>query len=484
MSLKSKALKGIVWISLSKFFLKIINFAIMIVLARLLNPTDFGLVALAIVFVNFFEITRDLGMESALIQYTGDDYDKNIVYNTAFIIYPVIAFLLYIVSYFSAPYVAVFYENESIESIIRALLLTIVIWSFGTLPRTLLMKDLQFKKMFIPQILPKVSYGVVAILMAYAGYGVWSLVVGRIVLEIISVMAYWKSLQWRPSLVFSMTKARELLSYGKFVAAAGILTFLLSAIDVALIGKMLGTDSVGYYTVAMSVAGMFTIQASAILSQVIFPTYAKIQNDIGRLGGSHLKTVKIFSAFLFPATFGIIMVSDYFIEAVYGTKWLPSVPILQVLCIYGLVMSFNKMNSTIFLAVGKPEILAKVNYLHLFILIILIYPLTVKYGVYGTSFAVTFSVLISTLYSFSKTCSILHIELYAFFKSTLNAAKGSALMVIFILLLKKWTVGMPSQITLVIIIIIGILIYILYFAIIYRSRLMDGTFFKTTLKSL
>lgn len=476
MTLKSKVISGVIWISLSKVLLKFINFVIMIVLARLLEPADFGLVALAMVFVTFFEITRDLGMESALIHYEGDEHDKNLVYSTAFSLYPVVAILLYLVSYFFAPYVAAFFGNENVEAVIRALLLTIVVWSFGTLPRTLLVKNLDFKKMFFPQVLPKISYGVVAILMAYAGYGVWSLVVGRIVLEITSVIAYWKSLQWRPSLVFSKEKAIELLSFGKFVAAAGIITFLLSSVDVALIGKVLGTESLGYYTIAMSIAGMFTVQASLMLSQVVFPTYSKMQNDIYQLGDSHFKVIKLFSIFVFPATFGIILISKYFVETIYGTKWLPAVHILQILCIYGLFTSFNKINSTVFLAVGKPKIMAKISYVHLFILAILIYPLTMRYGIYGTSVAVTISVVVSTLYSFSESCKILQKTIRETFYSTWVALKGSLLMIIAILLLQRWIVGASSEIMLIITVSTGFIVYAFYFAILYREDIINGDY--------
>lgn len=483
MTLKSKAINGIIWTSFSKMLMKFINFTIMVVLARLLDPNDFGLIALAMVFVNFFEITRDLGLESAVIHYDGDEHDNDLVYNTAFIIYPAVALLLYFISYSVAPYAAIFFGDSAVEVLIRVLLLTIVIWSFGTLPRTLLIKNLEFKRMLLPQILPKIAYGSIAILMAYAGYGVWSLVIGRIFLEITSVIAYWKSLQWRPSLLFSKSKAIELLSFGKYVLTASIITFFLSSIDVALVGKILGTESLGYYSIALSIAAMFTVQASVMVSQVVFPSYAKIQNNIHKLGDSHLKVIKLFSIYLLPATFGIIAVSDYFIEIIYGTKWLPSVQILKILCIYGLAMSFNKVNSNIFLAVGKPEKIAKINYIHLLVLASLIYPFTVKYGLYGTSLAVTVSVIVSTLYSFYESCKILHVSMYGLLSSTLIAVKGSIFMLIAILSMKNGVVGASSGLMLLIIVLIGLLSYGFYFAIVYRKYLVGGSL-SDKLKSL
>ncbi len=482
MTLKSKAISGVMWVSLSKLMLKFITFGITIILARLLSPTDFGLVALALVFVNFFEITRDLGMESALIHYEGDDKDKNIAYNTAFIIYPVVAILLYFISYSTAPFAATFFGNEEIEPIIRVLLLTVVIWSFGTLPKTLLVKDLRFKKMFFPQILPKLSYGVVAVIMAYSGYGVWSLVIGRIVLELTGVLAYWKSIEWRPSFLFSKQKALVLISFGKYVAIAAITMFFLSNIAIALIGKILDAEALGYYSISLSIAGMFTIQASLILSQVVFPMYSKMQNDIGQLGKSHLLTIKLYSMFVLPATFGIIIISREFIETIYGAKWLPAVQVLQILCIYGMVTSYNKMNSNVFLATGKPEIVTKTNYLQLFVLLLLIYPLTINYGIYGASIAVTVSVILSTLFSFMQSNKILNTSMYGLLSSTLAPLKGSFIMLIVILLIQKWLVNSSTEVMLFVTVIAGFLVYALYFIVIYRNNLKDIGMLKRNIR--
>ena len=274
--------------------------------------------------------------------------------------------------------------------------------------------------------------------------------------------------------MFSWIKAKELLSYGKFVAAAGIVTFLLSSIDIALIGKYLGTESLGYYTIAMSIAGMFTIQAAVMLSQVIFPTYSKMQNDFSKLHDSHLKVLKLSSIFLFPATFGIISVSSYFIEAIYGNKWLPAVQILQILCIYGLVMSFNKINSTVFLALGKPDIMARVNYIHLLVLSLFIYPITTNWGIYGTSIIVTISVTIATFYSLLKSCKLLQIKLYEAFDNLLDAIKGSFLMLVGIAIIKKIIIEASAEIMLIIVVLTGSLVYLAYIIYCYREDLANG----------
>lgn len=472
MTLKSEAFGGLIWVSLSKIMLKFVNFVITIVLARLLLPADFGLVALALLFVNFFEVTRDLGMESALIHYDADaddEYNTHITYNTAFIIYPLFALLLYFASYLLAPYAATFFENKAIESIMRVLLLTIVIWSLGTLPRTLLIKNLKFKKMFIPQVLPKLTYGLSAIIMAYCGYGVWSLVVGRLILETTSVIAYWYSIEWRPSFVFSMEKASYLLSFGKHVAIASVISFIVSNIPIAFIGKLLSAESLGYYTVALSIAGMFTMQAAIMISQVLFPMYSKIHGNIGRLGDWHLFVIKMFSIFVLPASFGIIFISSDFIEVVYGSKWLPSVQVLQVLCIYGVFKSFNKINYNVLLAMGKPDVMTKVNYIQFFIVAILIWPFTMRYGIYGTSIVVTISTIMSSLYCFMMSNKLLNKSLYDIFNNITMALQGSIVMMIAMVIVHHFLINFSVKYILLANITTGFLIYVLYFIVFYKK---------------
>lgn len=470
MSLKIKAINGILWVSINKILLKLINFVITIVLARLLSPSDFGLVALALIFVNFFEISRDLGMESALIQIDENEDEKNVAYNTAFILYPTFAIFLYICSYLISPYASSFFENDSVEPIIKVLLLTIIIWSFGTLPRTLLIKNLEFKQMMLPQIVPRIFYGIVAIFMAYLGYGVWSLVVGRILFEISSVFVYWKALKWRPSIQFSKRKALQLFSFGKFVMISSIIVFLLSSLDVTIIGKVLEIEQLGYYTISLSIAGLFTIQIATMISQVIFPTYSKLQHNITKMRNAHLSTVHVFSLLVLPATYGIISTSWYFIKVIYGDKWLPAASILQILCVYGLFTSFTKINSTIFLAAGKPKSMTIINLIQLLTMAILIYPLTSNYGILGSSIAITFPAILASIYSFTESNKLLKQSMADIMKNILPAIKGTMVMIIVLSLFQNVFPSNNPQFVLIGKVTIGFLTYLAYILVVYKAK--------------
>ena len=456
MSLKNKTMSGMLWVSISNILLKFINFTISVILARLLEPSDFGLVAIALVVVNFFEIFRDLGIGPALIH---RKEDQNTASDTAFFIFPTVAIIFYVVAYFIAPAASGFFREEELEMLIRVLSLTFVIWSFGNLPRTLLTKDLEFKKLVIPQLLPKISYGAVAILMAFQGFGVWSLVGGRLVLEVMSVITIWKAVNWRPTLRFDKKIALELLSYGKHVITATIIIFLISVVDVTFIGRLLGSEELGYYSIAFGISGLFTYQFSMLISQVMFPAFSKMQGDMDKMSAAYLKTLKYLSLIAFPAALGIITVSWYFMEVVYGDKWLPAVAVLQVLCIYGLNKAMLNTTQSLYLASGKPKIMTKINLYQFTIMLILIYPLTVRYGILGTGIAAVIPSTMMVFLTFHEAGKIIDKSFLTIVKNIVPAAVGSLVMFSLVLMLQHFVAHSSSAMVLVLSIGMGVISY-------------------------
>ena len=468
MSLKNKTIQGIMWVSISNILLKFINFTISVILARLLEPSDFGLVAIALVVVNFFEIFRDLGIGPALIH---RKEDRDTAADTALYIFPTVAIIFYVVSYFIAPAASDFFREEELGTLIRVLSLTFVIWSFGSLPRTLLTKDLEFKKLVIPQLLPKISYGAVAIIMAFQGFGVWSLVGGRIVLEVMSVITIWKAVDWRPSLRFDKKIALELLSYGKHVITATIIIFLISVVDVTFIGRLLGSEELGYYSIAFGISGLFTYQLSSLVSQVMFPAFSKMQGDINKMGAAYLKTLKYLSLIAFPASLGIIAVSWYFIKVVYGDKWLPAVAVLQLLCLYGLNKAMLNTTQNLYLAAGRPKIMTRINLYQFTIMLILIYPLTIKYGILGTGIAAVIPSTMMVFLTFHEAGRIIDRSFLTIVKNIVPAAIGSLVMFSLVLMLQQFVSHLSPALVLVLSIGVGAISYSMYIWLTQKEEL-------------
>jgi len=351
--------------------------------------------------------------------------------------------------------------------------LAFVIWSYGSLPRILLTKDLRFKTMVIPKILSKIGYGAIAIVMAFCGYGVWSLVGGRIVLEIISVFTFWYVCKWRPSLRLNKKIALELLNYGKHVITANITLFIMSVADIIFIGRILGSDDLGYYSIALGIGGFFSIQISMLFSEVLFPAYSNIQEDIHKLRWAYLKTLKYLSIIAVPAAFGLIAIAWYFIKVVCGDKWLPAVYVLQILCIYGLNRSILKTTENLYLAAGKPKIITKINLFQTFLMLILLYPLTINYGILGTSIAVTIPSIFVMLLTLNEAGKIIDSSFSSIIKNLLPAFTGSIIMFIFIMILQKMIIHLSPVLILSFSIIAGLISYSVFMYLIQKDELKE-----------
>jgi len=460
MTLARQTTRGIFWVAFSNILIKVINFIVTLILARLLDPEHFGLVSLGLVVVNFFEIFRDMGIGTALI-HKKEEADK--AANTAFFLFPVIAAVFYIISYFIAPLAADFFNEPQVEPIIRALSFIFVIWSFGTLPSILLDKNLDFKKKVIPQIIPKIGYGITAISLAVSGYGVWSLVIGRLMLEVLSVLSIWPVVSWRPSYTFDRKTAIELLNYGKQVVGANILVFLITIIDVTFIGRILGADNLGYYTIAFGIATLLTSQVSDLMSRVMFPVYAKINDEKTKLKNAYLQTLKYVSFISIPATVGIFAVALDFVRVVYGAKWLPAVAALQILCFYGLNRSLLGTTEQLYLAAGKPVIRTKLNLLQLVFMGVLMYPLTMRYGIAGTAFAALIPSTLNVFLTFREAGKIIDEDFFYIAKTFVPGIVGSLIMVSVIYGWSYMAVSFSPYLRLAFSIIFGLVVYVGFF---------------------
>ena len=456
MSLAKKAVRGIAWVTLSSVIIRLFSFVTKIVLARLLAPADFGLLAIGLLAINTMGMFRDLGFGTALI-YKKDDPGHTAA-NTAFILLPIVALVLFVLAYLSAPYIALFYDTATVEPIIRVLALTFVISSFSTVPSLLLEKELEFRKKVIPEVVPVAGYACVAIGLALHEYGVWSLVYGQIVSAVLRVVLIWVVSDWRPTLKFDYGVARELFGYGKHIMGASIVIFLITNIDNAIIGRMLGMEALGFYTLAYTISNLPATQIAHLVGRVMFPVYSKLQDDRDALRRAYMKTLKYVSMLSIPAAFGIFVIAPDFVSLVLGEKWMPAVPALQVLCIFGLLRSIASTFGPIFQATGNPKILRDISLLKLILLLILIFPLTYEYGILGTALATTVPSFLTNSLQIWQLAKIIDHKIFSIFRVMLVPFTNTVIMVLSMLYLKNIFL-VNSIFQLVILILIGITIY-------------------------
>lgn len=475
MSLTKKTLKNISAVGLFQVFGKILNLVTLIILARLLSPSDFGIVAIAGILITLVDGLKDFGMSSAVIQ-RKENVEKSL--RTGFSIRLIMSILLFCVVYIVAPLWANFFKDQVISSILKISAIVIIIENFNFIPNTKLTKELRFEKIVISGFLGNISYSAVAIFMAYNGYSFWSLVYGRIIQGVVSSIIFWIINPWKFHLQLDKKIAKELFNYGKYVMATGFIILAFDNLIYTVLGKLIGPTVVGYYIIAYTWATFSSRQIVVIFDKVLFSTFSNISNDIPRLGNAFLKTLKYTSIITIPITLGIFALAPEFVKIVLGEKWAPAILPLQILCIAGLVYSLSSATSSLYLSMGKPNISTILVGMQLFLIILFIIPAAKIFGLIGVASLVSLSGLIFAPISFSLAVKFLGIEGKSFVKILIPPLFSAILMAIFIIGIKEYTkmydiISKYPLLYLIFLVLSGIIMYVLILFILTNGRLKE-----------
>jgi O-antigen/teichoic acid export membrane protein len=464
-NLKKLTAFGILWVGMSQLSTQFIRFIIVIILARLLSPEDFGVVALAEIFLGFISTINELGFSAAIVQRKEID---GIHLSTSFWTSVSTGIILFIIATLASPFVADFFQEDLVQPIVIVASLAFIIGSFGVVHRALLEKNLDFKKVTIPEVCAAIVSGVVSIFLAINGYGAWSLVFGGLSGGFISVVIIWKMLAWRPSLRFSFTHFKELFDFGGRVMGSRLLNYISQNVDYLVVGKLLGTAALGYYSFAYHLMTFPLHRISQNITKVIFPAFSTIQDDNERLRKGYLEVVRYISLITFPMLAGMFVVAPEFVTVVYGAKWAPMIVPLQILCLAGALKSVGTAVGSIFLSKGRADIQFKWNILTAIVLPIAVI-LGAQYGIAGVAAAVT--VMTISLFPIIQwiTNNLIHLSMFTYFKAIYPAMIGSITLIIFVELYQKINLGLPAIGILISSILIGILVYIVFMRIVFND---------------
>lgn len=392
-NLKLQTIRGIVWKAVDSFAVQGIQFVIGIILARLLLPSDYGLLGMLAVFLAVSQSFVDSGMGSGLIQRKNcstQDYSTVFVFN-----FGVSAFF-YLLLYVSAPYIASFYDVPQLIPITRVIGVNIIINSLSVVQRARLTIALDFKTQANINIIATSVSGVIAIYLAYTGFGVWSLVVRQIVSSIISVVLLWTLSRWKPSILFSKQSFKELFGYGSKLLVAGLVAQVFNNLYNIVIGKAYSASELGFYTQAKGFAELTAGTVTSIIHQVTFPVLSSLKDDTERMISVYRRMIKMSSFFIFPAMTLLSILADPFIRFFLGEKWLLTIPLLQLMAFARIFYPLSVLNMNILNAIGRSDLFLKVDLSKLpmtIIALIITLPLGVKAVVIGhviTSFIAYF----------------------------------------------------------------------------------------------
>jgi len=477
MDYTKKAVFGIGWVSIVNIMTRGVRFLITLILARLLEPTDFGLVAIGLLVINTVSMFRDLGLGPALI-YQKRDVER--ASNTAMILFPLVGVVLTAFTFVIAPITADFFNSSASRPVIQYLSLTLLLVTFGITPSILLDKEMEFKRQFLPELGSMIAYGGVAIGLAYGGYGVWALVYGKILSLAVWVGLIWLVAPWKPKWEFDFGIAKEMLGYGRHILAVSLIGFLISNLDNGVVGKLLGTAALGYYAMAFNISTLPASNVIGLVNRVLFPMYSKINEKKEALARVYLKSIRYTSALAVPMSLGILVLAPDIVQQLLGEKWMPAMLPLQILCIAGFLSSISANFGLIFNAVGKPQVTEKFSLAYLIVFAAMLYPFTLWYGIIGTSVAVTIPSLIFTVVGYKMASNLLDIRLRRYYDVLKIPVSGSFCMMAAIIAAQE-TLPITGIPRLAILVIIGAISYLGAIYIIGRELIVD---FRELLKKV
>lgn len=377
MSIKKQAVSGIFWTFAQQFSDQIITFIVSLVLARLLLPAEFGLIGMISVFYSIGRILIDSGLSQSLIRAEAVDEEE---YSTVFFFNFLFSLFIYLILFSIAPFIAHFYNQSQLTNIIRVYSIILVINSLSSIQFTRLTKLMRFKTQMIIIIPSLIIASIIGVIMAYNGFGVWSLIYTEVIkasLITIQVFIYSK---WLPKFSFNFMKLKKYLGYGMNMTISYVIDVFFKNIYTIFIGKYYSPTTLGYYSRADLLKQLPVSNVVFALNKVTFPVFASIQNDTLKLKNAYKKIMLMITFIIAPLLIFMVVLAEPIIVFLFSDKWLPCIPYFQILAFVGILHPVQSYNLNILLVKGNSRL-----YLHLEILkkaIILVSVLfTYRYGV-------------------------------------------------------------------------------------------------------
>ena len=384
--LTEQTVKSGIWATITNVLDRGLQLLMIAILARMLTPADFGLLGIALLTLTAFKRFSNIGFDQALIQKASGNVDGYL--NTYWSIEILRGLLLAGILVLVAPLVAGFFDEPRATPILRVIALTPLLLGLRNPGIVYFKKNLEFHKQFVYTMSGSVTNFVVALAVALATQSVWALVLGYVASDAARMLASYAVHGYRPWPDFDLEIARDLFGFGKWITGSESVYFLINQGDDAVIGWLLSAASLGLYQVAYQFAKAPATEISQIISSVAFPAYSKLQDDIPALRSAFYRTLQVTMVISFPASVGIATVAPTFVEAVFGTDWLPMVPVMQLVAVYGLLIALGSAYSPVWKALGRPDYMVKLGAFRLVLTAAIIIPATREFGIVGAAAAV------------------------------------------------------------------------------------------------
>jgi PST family polysaccharide transporter len=351
-TLRRVAARGVFWTALDNWGYQLATLVVFAILARLVAPEAFGLIALATVFTSMLKIAADQGMADAIVQRRDVENEHlNGAFWTSVTLGAVLTGLLAL----SSPLVASLFDNPALAPILATLSLTLTISGLSTVQRAILTRAFAFASLTLRSLVSVVTGGMAGIVAAVLGAGVWSLVVQTLTVEVVAVITLWIASDWRPRLGFSWTHVKELLPFGANVVGFRALRLVNTQVDNFMIGLFIGPTALGFYVIAYRVLRLMINILTSVIGSVAFPTFARVQRHDQRVRNLYYRTMRLAALVTFPAFLGLVIIAPEVTRLMFGPGWERSIPVMRMLGLAGLVTAIGFLNPTVLKALGKPS---------------------------------------------------------------------------------------------------------------------------------
>lgn len=351
-------IKNFIWHFAERCGAQGVSFIVSIVLARLLEPSVYGTIALVTVFTTILQVFVDSGLGTALIQKKdADDLDFSSVFYFNF----TVCLVLYFGMFVSAPYIAKFYGDETLVPVIKVISLTLVIAGVKNIQQAYVSRNMLFKRFFFSTIGGTIASAFVGIFMAYIGMGVWALVAQQLSNATIDTIILWVTVKWKPKRMFSWKRLKELLSYGWKLLVSALLETVYNNLRNLVIGKLYSSADLAYYNQGDKFPKLIVTNINTSIDSVLLPTMASAQDDSARVKNMTRRAIKTSTYIMAPLMIGLAFCANTIVELVLTEKWLPCVPFLQIFCITYMFYPVHTANLNAIKAMGKSDIFLKLE---------------------------------------------------------------------------------------------------------------------------
>ncbi|WP_397538312.1 lipopolysaccharide biosynthesis protein [Rummeliibacillus pycnus] len=355
------------------------QFVVMIILARLLEPKDFGLIVLVSIFITFAGVFVQSGFNTALIQKnTVDELD----FSSVFYLNLFISIILYIMLFFTAPFLTIFFKEPQLESVLRVLSLILFITPFSSVQNAVIARNMEFKILFFSTLGAILISSIVGIIMAYASLGVWALVGQQLTNQLMITIILWFTVKWRPNFIFSMERIKILFSFGWKLLISSLLDTLSSNFQNLLVGKIFNPVLLGFYNRGEQFPNLIVSNIDGAINSVMLPTLSFYQDDNHRIKSLVRRSIVTTTFIIFPIMIGLAVIAEPLVKILLTDKWLPAVPMLQIFCISYALWPIHTANLQVMNALGRSDLFLKLEIIKV-ILSLIILGISVNFGIYG-----------------------------------------------------------------------------------------------------